>query len=130
MGANKTIKTLIVDDDKTVVSIVTKTLEQEIDQVNCITAFDGEEGLNLVKSEKPDVIILDINMPLKNGTEVLKDIRKIDEDYYQHVPVIMLTANKDMRTLTGAMSKGATLYMMKNAHDLQDLVSFVKSLTL
>ena len=79
-------KVLIVDDD----SVVVETLEDALKRKGyeeVITANSGEEAFQLVKKEKPDLILLDIVMPRMNGVETLKEIRKIAP----HLEVIMLT---------------------------------------
>jgi len=83
-------KILVVDDEKPIVEILKYNLEKEGYRV--ITAFNGMEALNMVESENPDLIILDIMLPLKDGFTVCREIRS-----NRDTPIIMLTA-KEMET--------------------------------
>lgn len=81
-------KVLIVDDDLVLRQLYTDRLQTEGYKI--LTASNGEEGLEAVKNEKPDVIILDIMMPKMNGIDVLKNLRSQSET--KDIPVIVLTA--------------------------------------
>ena len=79
---------LVVDDDPDAISFAESVIS-ELGDFNVITAMDGESGLNSAKSFKPDLIILDVTMPVKNGFETFNDLRKSDD--LKNTPVIMLT---------------------------------------
>ena len=81
-------KILVVDDEIYIVHILDFSLGMEGYEV--ITALDGEQALEKVKSEKPDLIVLDIMMPKLDGYEVCKNIKSSAET--QHIPVILLSA--------------------------------------
>jgi len=81
-------KTLVVDDEIYIVHILDFSLGMEGYEV--ITALDGEQALEKVKAEKPDLIVLDIMMPKLDGYEVCKNIKSSAET--QHIPVILLSA--------------------------------------
>jgi DNA-binding response OmpR family regulator len=82
---NTRYKILAVDDEQRMVRFIQLNLEQ--DGFEVITAFNGKEALEQVRTQLPDLILLDIMMPDINGFEVLKKIREVNT-----VPVIMLTA--------------------------------------
>jgi len=82
------IKVLIIDDDEDLVESTKLLLEPE--GIEIIGALDGDEGIIKAKSEKPDYILLDIDMPRKNGWEVLKEIKEDKE--LSSIPIAMLTA--------------------------------------
>ncbi len=82
---------LIVDDDPDLVEAVSMLLEAE--GMEPIAAYGGEEGLAKAKSEKPDLIVLDIMMPDKDGYQVAKELAASEE--LADIPVIMLTAVTD-----------------------------------
>jgi len=82
------IKVLIIDDDEDLVESTKLLLEPE--GIEIIGALDGDEGIIKAKSEKPDYILLDIDMPGKNGWEVLKEIKEDKE--LSSIPIAMLTA--------------------------------------
>lgn len=81
-------RVLVVDDDPDLVEAVSMRLESEEYQV--AKAYDGVEAWNKIKEERPDLIILDVMMPEKNGYRVCEEIKKDPE--YKDITVILLTA--------------------------------------
>jgi two-component system alkaline phosphatase synthesis response regulator PhoP len=103
------VKILLVDDEPDVLSTVQyhlKSCEFEI-----ITAASGEEGLQKAEGEKPNLILLDIKMPMIDGYEVLKRIRKNPD--IKNTPVIMLTACSEVNDISIAADLGITDYVTK-----------------
>jgi two-component system alkaline phosphatase synthesis response regulator PhoP len=92
----KKTKVLVIDDDPTIQTTIKKLLESKAYQV--VSALDGDEGLEKVVEEKPDLIILDVIMPGKHGFDVCKEL-KTDPRYYffSHIPVMMLTVYPEDR---------------------------------
>jgi len=82
-------KILIIDDDFSIREFY-KTFFME-NGFDVITAEDGIVGLEYFKEQRPDIILLDISMPEKNGLDVLREIREIDEE----IPVFLLTAYEE-----------------------------------
>jgi CheY-like chemotaxis protein len=80
-------KILIVDDEPDMVTYLTALLEDE--GYMTITATDGEEGIAKVKTEKPDLVSLDLLMPNKTGIRMFRELRKDDE--VKDIPVVMVT---------------------------------------
>jgi CheY-like chemotaxis protein len=80
---------LIVEDNFDNLTLVRLLLEREGYQV--VVALDGEEGLDLVHSEKPDLIALDLDMPVMDGWELLKQLKMDSET--QDIPVVVVTAH-------------------------------------
>ena len=81
-------KILIVDDDPDAVEF-SRTVLSDMGAFDLVVASDGEQGISLARSERPDLILLDVTMPKKDGFEVFADLRKAPET--ESVPVIMLT---------------------------------------
>ncbi len=81
-------KILLIDDDADFVEATKLVLESKPYEI--ITAFDGTQGIIKAKKEKPDLIILDIIMPVKNGFNAAEELKKDPE--LQKIPVIMLTS--------------------------------------
>lgn len=99
-------KILLIDDDKDFVEATKLVLESKPYEV--ITAYNGSEGLQKAKTEKPDLIILDIIMPVKDGFNAAEELKKDPE--LNKVPVIMLTSFADRRGETSlSVSQGLTL---------------------
>jgi len=88
--ANKVI--LIIDDEKEVCRIVKDTLER-LGAYDVLAAYDGNQGLHMAKQAKPDLVLLDIDMPSMDGFQVLESLKEDSETY--HIPVVMLTGQKD-----------------------------------
>lgn len=101
-----TKKLLVIDDDAKVTALFVDFFG---DQYDVETAQSGLEGLSSVERRRPDVVLLDINMPGKNGLEVLKDIKRLDG----RIPVIMVTANNEISAAEEALKGGAFAYLPK-----------------
>jgi DNA-binding response OmpR family regulator len=118
-------KILLVEDDPMVVRMYQRKFEFEGFKVTL--AFNGEEGLEAIKKEVPDIILLDIMMPKMNGIETLKTIRA--DEKYKKVPIIILTNLGDRpEDVQKCKELGATDYMVKANLQLKDLIEKIKSL--
>jgi len=103
--ADKQPKILLVDDDPDLVAATKIVLETKYE---VITATEGEEGLKKAKEENPDLIILDIIMPVKDGFTAAEQIKK--DPKLSEVPIIMLTSYAERKGETNIpVSKGMTL---------------------
>ena len=99
-------KVLVVDDEKLIVKGIRFSLLQDDMEVDC--AYDGEEALNLAKSNAYDMILLDVMLPKMDGFEVCQAIREFSE-----VPIIMLTAKGDDMDKILGLEYGADDYITK-----------------
>jgi two-component system, OmpR family, response regulator VicR len=102
------MKALIIEDDKSIIDIVNLAFEFRWPGVSVLSATSGQEGLDLVKHESPDIVILDINLPDINGFSVLKEIRT-----FSSVPVIILTVRSDDEDVFRGLETGADDYITK-----------------
>ncbi len=110
-------KVLIVDDEKDIVEAIQFRLELE--GFECLVAYDGEDALAKAKKENPDLILLDVMLPKRNGYTVCR-LLKFDEEY-KHIPIIMLTAKtQEADKLTGKET-GADEYISK-PFDMDELL--------
>ena len=89
----KQAKILVVDDDPDILEAIRAVLEANSHQV--ITANDVEEGLNKLKEDKPDVMILDLLMPKMDGFAVLKELQDPRRSKYSNIPILILTSIKE-----------------------------------
>lgn len=115
---------LVVDDEPDYASIVQTNLEAEGYEVE--VAYDGNEGLAKVKANPPDVIVLDVMMPEKDGYKMCAELKK--DERFEDIPVIMLTAVGDHVTSTRyshheGRSMMAEDYLAKPASSEQILAS-------
>ncbi len=100
---------LIVDDEPFNVDY----LEQELEELNynIITASNGKEALDQVKSQQPDLILLDIMMPVMDGFAVLKELKA--DPLLRHIPVIVISAVNDLESVVKGIQLGAEDYLPK-----------------
>ncbi|MCH8309343.1 MAG: response regulator [Chloroflexi bacterium] len=99
---------LAVDDEPQICEMLKDFLEDS-DEFRVITCSDTSQVLPLVQRESPDLVTLDMNMPGKNGMELLEEIKSYDDD----IAVIMVTANRDVQTAIQAVRLGAYDYIVK-----------------
>ena len=81
-------KILIVDDDSDFVDAVTTILKSKKFEV--VAAYDGKEGIEKVKTERPNLVVLDVMMPEKDGYTVCKELKS--DSKWSHIPILLLTA--------------------------------------
>lgn len=110
---------LAVDDHSQIVRLIQVNLSQ---QYEVITAADGEEGLEKARREHPDLIILDVVMPKKDGFAMLSELK--EDPALQSIPVIMLTVKAQNADIVRGLHQGAEYYLPKpfHPHELQALV--------
>jgi DNA-binding response OmpR family regulator len=114
-------RVLIVDDEPDIVESVKFSLELE--NIECLEAYDGEEALLKAKKEKPDLIILDIMLPKINGYKIAR-LFKFDQEY-KNIPIIMLTARTQENDVKLGEKTGADKYITK-PFDMDLLINAVK----
>ena len=102
-------KILIVDDEPNIVMSLEYTFKKNNFEV--FIARDGQEALDIVKTNFPDVIILDVMMPMVDGYATLEQIRK--DDNLQHTKVMFLSAKNKESDIEKGLALGADAYMTK-----------------
>ncbi|MRG87975.1 response regulator YycF [Salinibacillus xinjiangensis] len=112
-------KIVVVDDEKPIADILQFNLEKEGYTVMC--AYDGDEAVELVHQEKPDLVLLDIMLPQKDGMEVCREIRQ-----YHSMPIIMLTAKDSEIDKVLGLELGADDYVTKPFSN-RELIARVKA---
>jgi len=118
-GENDTPKKVLVcDDEKHIVRLIQVNLERQGYEV--VTAYDGRDAIAKIKSEKPNLIVLDVMMPYIDGIEVLRWIRRNPET--ENLPVVMLTVKAQDDEVAEGYLAGADFYLTKpfNPQELQD----------
>ena len=104
-----TVKILTVDDSKTIRMIVKKAFKPF--DVELVEAENGVEGLSMAEKTKPDLIVLDITMPVMTGVEMLGKLK--EQDSLKNIPVIMLTAESGKENVMQIVKMGVKDYMVK-----------------
>lgn len=108
---NVIIRILIADDHDIVRQGLKRIISFEDDMAIAFDAKNGEEALKLLTEHQIDVVLLDCNMPIMNGIQVLKSVR----DQGVNTKVIMLTVENDRKTINTAIEIGADGYMLKDS---------------
>lgn len=114
-------KILAVDDEKHIVRLIQVNLERA--GYDVITAGDGKEALEKVESEKPDMIVLDVMMPLMDGFEVLRTLKA--DPGTREIPVIMLTAKAQDADVFRGWQSGVDSYLTKPFNPME-LLTFIE----
>lgn len=99
---------LVIDDEAALVEALTEYFQSDY---KVLSAGNGADGFTLALQEKPDIILLDINMPKENGLETCNRLRTHEET--KHIPVLMLTAQGDLPSRLEAFSYGADDFIEK-----------------
>ncbi|MEX2145286.1 MAG: response regulator [Candidatus Spechtbacterales bacterium] len=115
-------KILFVEDDSALQESLGQVLEGEGFEV--IKAFDGEEGIKLALEQQPNLILLDLILPIINGFDVLKKLKASEET--KSIPVIVLTNLESAEDIQKALYGGATTYLLKASYELEDVLAKVK----
>ena len=121
-GTEKHKRVMIVDDEASLRALVRVNLE--VDGFDVIEAVDGNDALEKMKELRPDLVLLDIMMPGKDGIEVLEDLAASEE--LVSIPVILLTAKGEQEDLEKGAALGARGHITK-PFDPEQLVRTVKA---
>lgn len=108
-------RVLIADDERSLRLLVRATLESS--EIEVVEAEDGEEALRLVRSQRPDLVLLDVQMPDLSGFDVCQQIKSDPE--MARLPVIMLTAQSQAAARERGIQAGADEYLTKPFSPLQ-----------
>ncbi len=90
------------------------------------TALDGEAGLKLFLDGRPDLVLLDLILPKRDGFEVLKELKK--DPKTAALPVMVLTNLENSGAVDRALALGASAYLVKTSYRLEDVVARIKAL--
>jgi DNA-binding response OmpR family regulator len=116
------MKILIVEDEEILSNVLKEEFQAERHEAKI--AEDGEEALKLSKSFHPDIILLDIFLPKKNGLDVLAALKA--DALLKNIPVIMITNLSDDESIKKAFALGAVDYFVKTQHSIYEIIEKVK----
>lgn len=116
-------KILLVEDEEILINILTKKLVKEGYDVT--TARDGVEGLELMRKDKPDLILLDVVMPKMGGFEVMEEMNK--DEKLKKISVIIVSNSGQPVELDRAKKLGAKDWLIKTDFDPQEVIDKVKN---
>ena len=117
-------KILIIEDDVILREVLSDFLVKE--GFTVVTASNGEEGVNQAKKKKPDLIILDIILPKKDGFEVIKDLKR--DEKTEKISIVLLTNLESLNDIEKALNLGATTYLIKSDYSLEEVVKKIKDI--
>jgi CheY-like chemotaxis protein len=104
------MKILLIEDDDSQRVLLRHVVGKKVN-AEIFEAKNGIEGLRLIDIHSPDLIILDIWMPIMNGLEMLDKLRQ--DEVHKAIPVLIITALKDKETIQSAVAKGVSGYILK-----------------
>ncbi|MEO8363484.1 MAG: response regulator [Ilumatobacteraceae bacterium] len=119
--AHQKAKIVVADDDLDLCELLEMKLRQSDYEVH--TAMDGVQALEVIRSVRPNIVILDIMMPLMSGMEVLRELKADIET--ADIPVILMTAKRQESDVSSGFALGVVDYIVK-PFNLKDLVIQVK----
>ncbi len=102
-------KILVCDDEPYILMALSDAVEME--GYECVTAVNGKEAVEKARDERPDLILLDVMMPYKDGFEVCKELK--EDELTRDIPVIMLTAKSQQLDIQKGKEVGADDYITK-----------------
>ena len=115
-------KILFIEDEAALQKTIGDFLEKEGYEV--INALDGEIGINLAKTKKPDLVLLDLVLPKVDGFGVLRQLKKDPET--KEIPVIILTNLETPSDVEKALQLGATTFLVKTQYALNEVAEKIK----
>jgi len=115
-------KVLIIDDEEHIVELIRYNLENA--GYDAVEAYNGVDGIKAAKNEKPTLILLDVMLPMMDGLEVCRKLRK--DDTTKHIPIIMLTAKSEEIDKILGLELGADDYITK-PFSVRELLARIKA---
>ncbi|MBU1159755.1 response regulator [Patescibacteria group bacterium] len=119
---NKKIKILVIDDDVFFRKIYRDQLTKA--GFDFLEATNGVEGIHKIQNEHPDFILLDLMLPMKNGFEVLKEVKKNPE--LKKIPVMILSNLGQEQDVKEGMNLGAEGYFIKGETKVSEIIKIIK----
>jgi len=114
---------LLIEDEAALQKTIGEVLQKE--GYNMLSAMDGEEGIKIAREKKPDLILLDLILPKKDGFGVLSSLKSSSET--KSIPIIVLTNLGEMENIDRAVELGATTYLVKSDYSLKEIVEKIKT---
>lgn len=91
-----------------------------------LSAMDGENGINLAKEKNPDIILLDLILPKKDGFEVMQELKQNPDT--KNIPIIILSNLDTSADVDRALELGATTYLVKTNYKLEEIIQKIKNI--
>jgi two-component system phosphate regulon response regulator PhoB len=120
------MKVLIIEDEDILAKVLAEKMEKSGFEV--AIAEDGEKALDLIKSFKPDIIMLDLMLPKLDGFEVLKQIKA--DDATKRIPIVAISNLSEDSNIEKALKLGVENYFVKSNHPINEIIEKVKAVLL
>lgn len=127
------VEILLVDDDEGDVILTKRALDKSKIKINLHVCHDGVEALQFLRKQdpysdavRPDLILLDLNMPRKDGKETLEEIRT--DDTLKEIPIVILTTSSDEEDIAKTYKLGCNCYVTKPV-DIEQLIKILNSMS-
>ncbi|MFH1366749.1 MAG: response regulator [Patescibacteria group bacterium] len=117
-----TKKILIIEDEAAILYSLKARLT--VEGINTLTASSAEEGFEILKKEKPDVILLDIILPQMDGLSFMKQLK--NDKSYQDIPIIIMSNLNKKDKIEKSLKLGAKDYIVKSEFNLESLINKIK----
>jgi two-component system, OmpR family, response regulator VicR len=117
------VKLLIIEDDEEIVEAISLAFQIRWPEANIVSTRSGKKGIDLVESQQPDIVILDLGLPDTNGFDVLREIRRFSD-----IPIIIVTVRAEEADVVKGLEWGADDYIVKPFRQLE-LISRIKAQT-
>ena len=117
------MKILIIEDE----DVLAKVLEEKFKKIGFTTkiAKDGEEATKMAKAFKPNLILLDLMLPKKDGFVVLKELK--GDEFLKEIPVVIISNLEEDDNIKKGLAMGAVDYSVKSSHSINEIVDKLKS---
>ncbi len=116
---DSTKKIALIEDDINIGEMY--KIKLELSGYSVVTAEDGKSGLKLIEKEKPDLVLLDILLPKKDGFEVLEEIKKSKDEKIKSIPIIAMSNLSSNEDINEAKRLGASDYLVKAKTSPRDI---------
>jgi CheY-like chemotaxis protein len=121
--SDRSFSVLVVDDDPSIRKMIIAALRRGDVPYSFLEAPNGRDALDLMRAERPDVVVLDLMMPVLSGWDVLRE--RADDASLREIPVIVVSANRDPEVVT-AVNAGICAFLPK-PFDISALSALVRS---
>ena len=117
------MKILIIEDE----DVLAKVLEEKFKKIGFTTkiAKDGDETTKMAKAFKPNLILLDLMLPKKDGFVVLKELK--GDEFLKEIPVVIISNLEEDDNIKKGLAMGAVDYFVKSSHSINEIVDKLKS---
>lgn len=116
-------KILFIEDESALQRAISEIVKNN-KEFSMLSAMDGETGIRMAKAELPDIVLLDLILPKKDGFAILKDLK--EDEKTANIPVIILTNLEGSRDVEHAIELGAHTYLVKTNYNISEVLEKIR----